>query len=129
MPCEDRNSGGAVRPPGEPTEVHMASTPAAGRPASDPAWRRLLWGSAAGLLACSALVALCYFFVDRPVAFFVRDHGLPEHRALAWLTYPPPVLQEWAPLALAALAARRAWGPFARWQRALLAACLALLVA
>ena len=103
----------------------MTSTPAAG----DPTWRRLVWRSSAGLMACSAVVALCYFFVDRPVAFFVRDHDLPAHRLLAWLTYPPPVLQEWAPLALAALAVRRAWGPFARWQRALLAACLALILA
>jgi membrane-associated phospholipid phosphatase len=107
----------------------MARTPAADSAAEDLPWRTLLTLSAAWLVACSALVALCYLVVDRPVAFFVRDHGLPAHRPLTWLTYPPPVLQEWAPLALAALAVRRAWGPFARWQLALLAACVALLVA
>src|SRR5262249_39675351 len=51
------------------------------------------------------------------------------HPAVKWLTYPPPVLQAWAPVALAALLARRAWGPFRRWERAAVAACVGLVLA
>jgi membrane-associated phospholipid phosphatase len=38
-------------------------------------------------------------------------------------------LQTWSPLVLTALMVRRAWGPFARWQKVLLVACLGLIVA
>jgi membrane-associated phospholipid phosphatase len=95
----------------------------------DGVFRQLLGRSLAALLAGAALVALCYFFVDRPVAFFVHDHNLARFSFLAWLTYPPPILQAWAPALLTGLAVRRAWGPFRRWERTLFAACVSLLVA
>jgi len=94
-----------------------------------PCYRQLLWKTLAALAVCALLVAVCYQFVDRPVAFFVHDHPVFDEPVLKWLTYPPPALQALAPLALAALMVRRAWGPFTRWQSALLAACLALIVA
>jgi membrane-associated phospholipid phosphatase len=96
--------------------------------------RRLLAWSQVALAVCVVLVAFCYYFVDRPVAFFVHDQDF-AHRylvvdrpALVWLTYPPPILQTWAPVVLAALAARRAFGPFRRWELALFVACVSLLV-
>jgi membrane-associated phospholipid phosphatase len=89
----------------------------------------LLVRSTIALLGCAILVALCYFFVDRPVAFWVRSHDLSRFRLLVWFQDPPPVLQAWAPAALAALMVRRAWGPFRRWELTLFAACLSLLVA
>jgi membrane-associated phospholipid phosphatase len=92
-------------------------------------FKRLLRQTAVAVLLGAALVALCYFFVDRPVAFFVRDHGLPSYPALKWLTYAPPVLQAWAPVALVALMVRRAWGPFRRWELTLAAACVAVVLA
>jgi len=97
--------------------------------------RRLLARSLVALAVCAALVTLCYFFVDRPVAFFVHDHGIAHlypvrgHPALAWVTYPPPILQTWAPAVLAALTLRRAFGAFRRWELTLLVACVSLLVA
>ena len=75
------------------------------------------------------LVALCYGFVDRPVAFYVYRERFADLAVLKWLTYPPPVLQAWAPAVLVALMVRRAWGPFSRWERVLLAACVAMILA
>ena len=95
----------------------------------DPAFFPLLRRSLLALLVCTFLVALCYFFVDRPVAFFVQDQGINHHDLLKWLTYPPPYLESWAPLVLAGLAVRRAWGPFQKCELTLLAACISLLVA
>jgi membrane-associated phospholipid phosphatase len=90
---------------------------------------RLLRDTLVALLIGAVLVALCYWWVDRPVARFVHDHRLPDHAVFRWLTYPPPVLQAWAPAVLAALMARRAWGPFRRWELAVLAAGVGLILA
>ncbi len=92
-------------------------------------FRRLLRGSLLALLLGAILVALCFFFVDKPVAFFVHDHHIAGFAVLKWLTYPPPILQAWAPVALAALMVRRAWGPFRRWEKALLAAAISMILA
>ncbi len=92
-------------------------------------YQTLLVRSAVALACCTALVALCYFFVDRPVAFWVSAHHTNRFRFLVWLQDPPPIIQMWAPAVLAALAIRRAWGPFRHWEQTLLAALLSLLVA
>ncbi len=108
-----------------------ASSPALGGFASvnnDQTFRQLLLRSLAALAVCAVLVALCYFMVDEPVAFFVHDHKLVRYAVLEWLTYPPPILDLWAPVVLAGLAVRRAWGPFRFWEQTLMAACLSLLV-
>jgi len=76
-----------------------------------------------------ALVTLCYFFVDRPVAIFVHNQGLPAHPFLKWLTYAPPIVERWVPVALVALTIRRAWGPFRHGELAILAACVSLVLA
>ena len=97
--------------------------------ADGPDYARLLKRTLSALAIGAALVALCYFFVDRPVAFFVHDRDFAAHPALRWLTYPPPIVQAWAPVVIAALLVRRAWGPFARWEHAVLAAAVAVIVA
>lgn len=81
------------------------------------------------LLICTALVALCYFFIDRPVAWFVHDEALSENRLFLWLTLPPPILQSWTPAVLAMLAILRAFRPLRQSERALLASCIAIIVA
>jgi membrane-associated phospholipid phosphatase len=63
------------------------------------------------------------------VAFYVHRHELNTYGVFRWLTYPPPVVQTWSPLVLVLLTIRRAWGPWARWQKALLVACVSLIVA
>ena len=78
---------------------------------------------------CIAAVLLCYFCVDRPVAFFVYDHHINKIEVFRWLTYPPPEVQNWSALMLTILMVRRAWGPFLRWQKVLLVACISLIVA
>lgn len=98
-------------------------------PSATEAYRRLLARSGAALGVGLAAVMVCYVWVDRPVAFYVHDHGIDQHRAFRWLTYPPPWAQSWTPLVLAALAVRRAWGPFSRGELLLAASGLSLLVA
>jgi len=97
--------------------------------ASRGVYTTLLVRSLIAILCCAILVALCYFFVDRPVAFWVSDHHTNHFRFLVWLQDPPPLLQAWAPAAIVLLMIRRAWGPFRRWELTLLAACVSLLVA
>jgi membrane-associated phospholipid phosphatase len=92
-------------------------------------YRRLLRHSALALTLCSLAVIICYFWVDRGVAFFVYHHHIDKIDVFRWLTYPPPEVQNWSPLVLAALMIRRAWGPFRRWQKVLLVACVSLIVA
>ena len=74
-------------------------------------------------------VVLCYCFVDRPVAFFVHRHRIARFEEFRWLTEPPPLVQIWSPLVLVLLAARRAFGPWRRWQQVLFVACVSLIVA
>ncbi len=89
------------------------------------------------LLRCSLIVAgssilavvICYFWVDRSVAFFVYDHHINKIEVFRWLTYPPPEVQNWSALVLTILIVRRAWGPFLRWQKVLLVACISVIVA
>jgi hypothetical protein len=50
-------------------------------------------------------VILCYFFVDKPVAFFVYRHGIAQTPTIKWFTEPPPMVQGWSPLLVAAYAA------------------------
>jgi membrane-associated phospholipid phosphatase len=95
----------------------------------DPDFLQLLRKTLAALLLCAALVLICYWLVDRRVAYYVHDQGFAGYAVLTWLTYPPPILQAWTPLVLAALMVRRAWGPFRRWELALLAACVSMVLA
>lgn len=95
----------------------------------DPEFARLLRNTGVGLAACAALVLLCYQFVDRPVATFVHAHNAVAVPYLKPLTYPPPVVQAWVPAVLAALAVRRALGPFRRWEWAVFAAGAAIVLA
>jgi membrane-associated phospholipid phosphatase len=95
----------------------------------EPNYRRLLGCTLIALVACISAVVVCYFWVDRPVAFFVHRHQINDFKVFGWLTYPPPLAQTWSPLIFVVLLIRRAWGPFANWQKVLLVACLSLLVA
>lgn len=90
---------------------------------------KLLARSAVILLTATLVMVLCYFWVDRQVAWFVYHHGIEKYPLVRWLTYPPPEVQTWSPLALSLLCIRRAWGPWMRWQQTLFAACLSVLVA
>jgi membrane-associated phospholipid phosphatase len=92
-------------------------------------FQHLLRKTLAALLVCAALVLICYWFVDRPVAYWVHDQGFAGYAVMKWLTYPPPILQAWTPLVLAALLVRRAWGPFRRWELAVLAASVSMVLA
>ena len=92
-------------------------------------YRALLMHSLVALTVGLVAVAICYQWVDRPVAFFVHDRQVEKILLFRWLTYPPPIVQTWSPLVLALAMVRRAWGPLADWQWALFVACLSLIVA
>ncbi len=92
-------------------------------------FRSLLNRSIVALAACVFAVVVCYYFVDRPVAFFVHRHQIARFDEFRWLTEPPPLVQGWSPLVLVALAIRRAFGPWERWQASLFLACVSLIVA
>ncbi len=93
-------------------------------------YRRLLAATCVALVIATILVAIGYFFVDRPVAFWVREHGFSHDLVLKWLTYPPPILQAWAPVMLVGLMVRRDWGPWHhRWEQTLLAASVGVILA
>ncbi|MCI0333171.1 MAG: phosphatase PAP2 family protein [Planctomycetes bacterium] len=96
---------------------------------TDDGYSRLFRHSFAALGACVFAVVICYYFIDRPVAFFVHNHKIAKIEGFRWLTEPPPMVQGWSPLVLALLAIRRAWGPWRRWQYALFIACVSLIIA
>jgi membrane-associated phospholipid phosphatase len=89
----------------------------------------MLCRTLAALALCAAAVVFCYYFVDRPVAFFVHDHRMARFDELRWLTEPPPVVQSWSPLVLTLLVASLALRPWRRWQHVLFVACVSLIVA
>jgi membrane-associated phospholipid phosphatase len=93
------------------------------------AYGPLLRSSLIAISACAVAVIICYYFVDRPVALFVHDHGFAKIEEFRWLTEPPPLVQGWSPLVLVLLAVRRAWGPWKIWQHNLFVACISLIVA
>src|SRR5438132_12777479 len=95
----------------------------------EDAYRKLLRRTLITTVSCIAAVLICYFWIDRPVAFFVYRHHINSIKVFRWLTYPPPEVQNWSALVLTILVVRRAWGPFLRWQKVLLVACLSLIVA
>jgi len=90
---------------------------------------RLLRKTLVATVGCALAVVVCYYFVDRPVAFFAYEHRTAKLDGLKQLTEPPPLVQSWSPLVLVALAVRRAFGPWKRWQRVLFLACVSLIVA
>src|SRR5437762_14330913 len=91
-------------------------------------YRRLLRRTLITTVLCIAAVLACYFWIDRPVAFFVYRHHINTIQVFRCLTYPPPEVQNWSALVLTILMLRRAWGPFLRWQKVLLVACVSLIV-
>lgn len=92
-------------------------------------YARLTRSAAIVLVAATVVAIICYFWLDRQVAWFVYHHGIEKFAVLRWLTYPPPEVQTWSPLVLTLLCIRRVWGRWSRWQQTLFAACLCVLVA
>src|SRR5215510_11451874 len=92
-------------------------------------YRNLLRRSLIVTGSCILAVLICYFWVDRSVAFFVYNNHINTIGVFRWLTYPPPEIQNWSALVLTILVVRRARGPFQRWQKVLLVACISLIVA
>lgn len=91
-------------------------------------YRTLLFRSLRAIGVGVVVITTCYVFIDRPVATFVFENHISD-AVLRWLTYPPPEVQAWAPALLAALMIRAAFGPLRRWEQALFAAGVGVIVA
>ncbi|SFI97478.1 phosphatase PAP2 family protein [Planctomicrobium piriforme] len=89
----------------------------------------LLLRTLIALFVCTIAVVICYFWVDRPVAFFVERQQINKITIFKWLTFPPPWVQSWSPLVLTLLLGLGALRPLKRCQWTLVVACLSLLVA
>jgi membrane-associated phospholipid phosphatase len=98
-------------------------------PANANSYSPLLARTLIALAACVIAVVVCYFWIDRPVAYFVHDYRVEKVEAFRWLSEPPPLVQMWAPLLLVLLAIRRAFGSWRVWQQTLFVACVSLIVA
>jgi membrane-associated phospholipid phosphatase len=83
--------------------------------------RTLLTRTAIALLVSVILVAICYYWIDRPVAWFVHGHGSFLHGFLRW----PPLISDWlkgvTPAAIGLVLLWWAWRPGGRLQTVLLA--------
>src|SRR5207244_5594700 len=77
---------------------------------------------------CIVAVLICYFWIDRPVAFFVYHHHINGFSPFRWLTYPPPEVQNWSALVLTIFMIRRARGTLLLWEKTLFVGCLILIV-
>jgi membrane-associated phospholipid phosphatase len=88
----------------------------------------LLVKTAVAMLLGIILVVICYYLVDRPVAWFVHDHCSCLHGLLRW----PPLISNWlkayVPLAILLIVLWWAWKPGSRFQTVLLAISANLIV-
>ena len=92
-------------------------------------YRRLLKLCAIVLAVGAILVTVCFYFIDRPVARRVHEEQTSRIDVLRWITLVPPVVQAWAPAVLAIVIVLRAFRPWSHFARALLAACVAIVLA
>ena len=77
-------------------------------------YRRLVRGTLITVALGVAAVLVCYFWVDRPVAFFVYRHHINTISVFRWLTYPPPEVQNWSALILTILSGPKGVGTICR---------------
>lgn len=92
--------------------------------------RRLLFRTLWALLACVVLVSVCYLLVDWRVAQWAHHgHWGEQFPALKWPTYLSWWVEVGALVAICLLSIARAFRPWQRWQRVLLAAALSVTVA
>jgi membrane-associated phospholipid phosphatase len=90
---------------------------------------KTLSGTAAIALLLSAIaVAVCYHWVDQPVARFVAAHRLVRHDSLAWLAVASARLKVAAIPAILAVVGWWCWKPGGRAQTVLLAISVNLIV-
>ena len=84
-------------------------------------FKSLLCRSSLALVVCACLVAMSYFFVDKPVAFFVHNYRLNEFSFLKWMTFPADIAQALAPIVIVLVVVTLSWGSYTRFQRTMLA--------
>jgi len=90
---------------------------------------RALRQTGIALLLCTAVVLVCYFFVDRQVATYVHDHHLNRFERVKELTFIPPWMQTLSPAVLALSFVWLAFRPLPRCLQAFFIACLSLIIA
>ena len=76
---------------------------------------------AVALIAGTVLVVACYYFIDRPVAWFVHNHRFFPAYVLQWPPLLSSGLKAVAPVAIVLAVLWWAWKPAGRLQQVLLA--------
>src|SRR6266550_1592141 len=90
--------------------------------------QNLLRRSLIALAICLGAVLVCYFWIESTHSLLRRSPSFGPGEGFSLAHLPPPELQTWSPLILTALALRRTWGPWSRWQKALFVASVSLIV-
>lgn len=80
------------------------------------------------LLVSAALVTLCYFLCDRPVAYYMHDRHFDRFAVLLWLTYIPMAFDAIAPIILVLAAMKLTWASWTRFDRTLIAASVSIMI-
>lgn len=92
-------------------------------------FRSLLIRSLAVLAVTVGLVAVCYFWVDRPAAEFVTARGISRSDVLREVTDFPMLLNALAPVVALYAVVKLAFAPLGKFDRAALAAAVSLMIA
>jgi membrane-associated phospholipid phosphatase len=101
---------------------------------AEPPWtdaagfRSLLRRSLIILVLCAMVVTLAYFFIDKPVAYFVYNHQIDKFEILRWLTVTPEYVESAASFFLVLVVIRLCWKPLAPWEGVLFAAAVSLFI-
>lgn len=91
-------------------------------------YRLLLRNSAMTLGLATLLIILCYYAIDKPVAFFVYQHKINQLYWLKWPTYIPEVFFVLAPIGLITFAISSAWRSNLLWEKILCATSLSVII-
>jgi len=95
-------------------------------------YRNLLWKTLIALMICAALVSICYYYVDKPVAFYVYNHHLNQSPMMIKLAHKAEffyyLLYFLAPVFLILYSILAAWNANTRLMRTILALSVAVIV-
>jgi len=94
-----------------------------------PPYRELLRRSLLVLAVTTALVAVGYFWLDRPIARYVAETGIHYSDVVRRVTNFPMWLNALAPVVALVAVVRLACAPLRRWERTAFAASISLMVA
>lgn len=82
-------------------------------------YRSLLGNVLWAIIVAIILVLIGYFFIDKPVAYFVQNHKIDQFLWLKWFTYPSDLVMILFPLIMIYLLIQKGWKPWSHFQKTL----------